>query len=398
MRTLPITLSRLFIVLTSLTLISCAQGQQLSLNSEWPSFSSLWSSDREVDQLQQDELKGLIDADIKRRQSNPFLAGLSEQDIEKIKKEAWREYGRFWRGVATRSRYVRQPILETLDKVGAPRALQMVPVVESSYNPYVISSVGATGLWQLMPETANDMRVKSDRYFDGRRDIRSSTKGAARYLTKQYRRFGNWPMAFAAYHLGPTAVQRRLDRRHWQPEDGLKRMPLPPITKTYIRHIIGLIALHEEGTIHFPEPFRTKTITLQTPVDLAHLHELAELPKDQIFRFNPKLKLKQYYDGKPQTLQLRISEVRLKLLKQQIPSEPNNYMTIKVAKGESLASISRRFNTSTYALRKDNPGISNRLTAGSRLRIPVKLMKRINAGHNPLVKRESKSALEVALN
>ena len=324
------------------------------MDSAWPSFSNLWNSDEKAELAEQQRLKKLIEADIENRENrSQFLAGLSDHEVESIKKEAWREYGRFWRGVATRSRYVRQPLIETLDKVGAPRELQMVPVVESSYNPYVVSSVGATGLWQLMPVTADDMRVKSDRYFDGRRDIKSSTKGAAKYLTKQYRRFGNWPMAFAAYHLGPNAVQRRLNRRPWQPEDGLKKMPLPPITKTYIRHIIGLIALHDEGSLHFPEPFATKTVKLQTPVDLAHLQELAELPKDQIFRFNPQLKFGQYYDGKPQTIYVRISRVRLKSLKPHI-SEPNTHLTIKVGKGENLEMISQRFRTSTYAILKED--------------------------------------------
>jgi len=379
-------LSRILLILLSLTLLSCAQSQ----NPEWYSF---WDSDKQSEPVQQEQ----IDEKTLTALSNPFLAGLSRSDISKIKQEAWREYGRHWRGVATRSRYVRQPMLETLDKVGAPRALQMVPVVESSYNPYVISSVGASGIWQLMPDTASDMRVKSDKNFDGRRDIRSSTKGAAKYLTTQYRRFGNWPMAFAAYHLGPNAVQRRLDRRSWKPEDGLKKMPLPPITKTYIRHIIGLIALHEEGTISFPAPYRTKTIKLQTPVDLALLHETSELPENQIFHFNPKLKLKQYYDGKPQTLYLRISRTRLKKVRQNIPSEPSEYLTV-VAKGESLQSIGQRYKTSTYALRADNPGIGMRPEAGTRVRIPVKVLKRINAERNPLARGSRKTEVEVALN
>jgi len=397
MKFLPATLTRLLIILFSLTLISCAQGQQLSLNSEW-SLSSLWSSDKKAEIAEQERLRKLIEADIQSRENrNQFLAGLSDREVESIKKEAWREYGRFWRGVATRSRYMRQPLIETLDQMGAPRELQMVPVVESSYNPYVESSVGATGLWQLMPETASDMRVKSDRYFDGRRDIKSSTKGAAKYLTKQYRRFGNWPMALAAYHLGPSAVQRRLNRRPWQPEDGLKRMPLPPITKTYIRHIIGLIALHDEGTIQFPKPFPTKTIKVQTPVDLANMHELAELPKDQIFRFNPQLKFGQYYDGKPQTIHLRISTVRLKSLKPHI-SNPKQQLTIIVGKGENLQSISQRFKTSTYALLKVNPKLSMFPKAGTRLNVPVKLMKRISAKGNPLIKTYATDAVKVALN
>ena len=392
------TLPRLSVILLALmTLISCSQVNKLNLNSEWFSLSPAWNDDKIIEQAMQKEFEKDVESN-KKVEINQFLVGLSERETDSIKREAWTEYGLFWRGVSTRSRYVRQPLLETLDELDAPRELQMVPVVESSYNPYVVSSVGATGLWQLMPETAADMKVKSDTYFDGRRDIRSSTRGAAKYLSKQYRRFGNWPMALAAYHLGPTAVQRRLDRRPWKPEDGLKKMPLPPITKTYIRHILGLIALHDEGEISFPEPYRTQTILLQTPVDIADLQELAELPTNQIFRFNPKLKLNQYYDGKPQLLSLRISQVRLKKLQQHIPEEPIEYLTITVAKGDNIGAISHRFNTSMRTILADNPGIALWPKAGSKLRIHVKLMQQMNPENNPMVKAFVEPSLEVAMN
>ncbi|ATX82209.1 membrane-bound lytic murein transglycosylase D [Mariprofundus ferrinatatus] len=374
-------LPRLLLISLSLALISCSHGN-----------SNFWSSEQESKPEVQP-----ASVEEKQASSNPFLKGLSEKEIGSIKHEAWREYGRFWRGVANRSRYVRQPLLETLDQAGAPRELQMVPVVESSYNPYVISSVGATGLWQLMPETAGDLKVSSDSNFDGRRDIRASTRAAARYLTQQHRRFGNWPMALAAYHLGPSAVQQRLNRRPWKPGDGLHRMPLPPITKTYIRHIIGLIALHEQGTIHFPAPYPTRTVKLQTPVDLDHLQDLAGLPENQIFHFNPKLKLKQYYDGKPQTLSLRISKTRVARVKQHIPSKPSGHMMIETG-GESLTAISKRLKVSIQSLRSDNPGVAMQPAAGTRLRIPVKVLKRIRAERNPLARGERDSKVDVALN
>jgi len=384
---------RFIFMLLSLTLItSCAQLQTPGINRDWSSLTTLWGSDNNIESTQAQVMNSV------ESPANPFLAGLTDREIGSIKREAWSVYGTFWRGVAGRSRYVRQPLLETLAASGAPRALQMVPVVESSYDPYVVSSVGATGLWQLMPETADDMDVKSDHYIDGRRDIRSSTRGAAKYLTKQYRRFGNWPMAFAAYHLGPSAVQRRLNRRPWQPEDGLKKMPLPPITKTYIRHIIGLIALHEQGGISFPEPFPTQTMTLHTPVDIAQLQKISELPKNQIFRFNPKLKLNQYYDGKPQTLQLRISQIRVKKLQQHIPAGPVDHLTLEVAKGESIGRISKRFRTSPLKIMSANPGISMWPKAGTRLRIPVALMKQAIPQDNPMVKYYTAPIVEVALN
>ena len=389
-------LLRYILTLLSLALItSCTQHQTLTtLNSSWSTLSNIWHSEASIQQPTNHkplELESNI-------QTNAFLVGLSEREINSIKREAWSVYGTFWRGVAGRSRYVRQPLLETLKATNSPIELQMVPVVESSYDPYVVSSVGATGLWQLMPETADDMHVKSDRYFDGRRDIRSSTKGAAKYLAKQYRRFGNWPMAFAAYHLGPNAVQRRLDRRAWKPEDGLRALPLPPITKTYIRHIIGLIALHEAGEISFPEPFPTTTMTLQTPIDLAQLHEKSKLQKNQIFRFNPQLKLNQYYDGKPQTLELRISQIRVKSLQMHLPSEPVKHLTVVVAKGESMNRISKRFSASLFTLVSANPGIRMWPEAGTHLRIPIELMKRINPQNNPMVKYYHAPVVKVALN
>ncbi|PJA31910.1 MAG: lytic murein transglycosylase [Zetaproteobacteria bacterium CG_4_9_14_3_um_filter_53_7] len=360
---------RAILIIGSLSLISCAQTIQPELSSE---------------KTEQPEAVATPE-----QPTNPFLAGLSHKEITNIKNEAWQVYGRHWKPVATRSQYVRQPLIETLDHFGYPRELQMVPVVESSYDPYVVSSVGATGLWQLMPETASDLDVNQNKYFDGRRDIRASTLAAAKYLTRQYRRFGNWEMALAAYHLGPTAVQRRLDCHPWKPADGLRAMPLPPITKTYIRQIIGLIALHQDGLIRFPKPFATETIKVQTPVDINALQAKAELPENQIFRMNPKLKLNQYVDGKPETLSLRISKSRLKKVKQSLASTSSKHMLITVARGENLGDISKRYNTSIELVRSNNPNIEVPLKAGQKLRLPVKLIKRFDAEENPMLKAVS---------
>jgi len=318
---------------------------------------------------------------------NPFLAGLTTEEIRQVKKEALRTYGRDWRVIGIRSQYVRAPLLEALDEINAPQELQIIPVVESSYNPYAESEVGASGLWQLMPQTADDLRIKTTKYFDGRRDIAASTKGAAKFLMRQHRRFGNWPMAFASYHLGPAAVQRRLDRRPWSPGDGLKRMPLPPITKTYIRHILGLIALHEEGRLEFPEPYPTKTIQVQAPVDLAELHEKSNLPEHQIFRFNPKLALAQYYGDKTTKLTLRISLKRVPAIKKHLPEEPPEYTTITVQAGETMQDICNTYGASINTIRKANPGLPPvRLVTGQKIRIPTQLLSDAHAESNPLAK------------
>jgi soluble lytic murein transglycosylase-like protein len=72
---------------------------------------------------------------------------------------------------------------------------------ESRWNSTAVSSKGARGLAQLMPDTARLLRVDPD-------DPRQNLEGGARYLRMMYDRFGNWRLALAAYNAGPEAVQR----------------------------------------------------------------------------------------------------------------------------------------------------------------------------------------------
>ncbi len=70
---------------------------------------------------------------------------------------------------------------------------------ESRWNPAAVSSKGALGLAQLMPETARLLRVDP-------LEPEQNLEGGARYLRMMYDRFGNWELALAAYNAGPGAV------------------------------------------------------------------------------------------------------------------------------------------------------------------------------------------------
>ncbi len=63
-----------------------------------------------------------------------------------------------------------------------PLELALLPLVESTLNPYARSPQYALGLWQIMPATGRHLGISSDWWYDGRRDIRESTAAALDYL------------------------------------------------------------------------------------------------------------------------------------------------------------------------------------------------------------------------
>lgn len=72
---------------------------------------------------------------------------------------------------------------------------------ESGWNARAESHKGALGLAQLMPATARRLGVDP-------LDPEENLDGGARYLAQQYRDFGSWRLALAAYNAGPEAVRR----------------------------------------------------------------------------------------------------------------------------------------------------------------------------------------------
>ena len=125
---------------------------------------------------------------------------------------------------------------------------------------------------------------------------------------------------------------------------------------------------------------------MHAPVNLDVLHEMAELPKDQLFRYNPELNLKHYYDEESSTISLRVSRWRVPAVKKHIPAKAQNYITIAIRKGESLKDIKKRYKTTLRELYKANPESLAQIAKSGTLRIPVKVLRRAEAGKNPLVK------------
>ncbi|TLS67523.1 LysM peptidoglycan-binding domain-containing protein [Mariprofundus erugo] len=317
------------------------------------------------------------------RPLDPLLAGLSDEDINKAKLLARHNFRRSWKVIGERSRFVRHRMLETLEQLGAPLSLQVVPAVESTYNPYAVSQSGALGLWQLMPRTAHGLGVDSNDKTNGRRSIADSTRAAVVYLQQLHDRFDSWPLAFAAYNLGPNAVAHRLEKSPWNESDGLEHLPIPQQTRLYVQHIIGLAALVEENEFTFPGQIRTRTIELNTPVDIHRLATLSGMDENEIFRYNPCLNQAQYLK-KPITI--HVPESHYQQVADKVQMAGPQYVMTTVRKGDSLWSIARAHHITVDMLKNLNKGIGKVIHIGLQLKVPAgELATASSARANPLL-------------
>ena len=126
---------------------------------------------------------------------------------------------------------------------GAPTELVWVAEVESTFNPTARSPVGAVGLFQFMPATAESFGM-SVSPTDQRLDPELNARAAARYLRQLHRRFDSWELALAAYNGGQGRVARLL-RTH--DADSFEEIAayLPAETRMYVPKVMATIAVRE---------------------------------------------------------------------------------------------------------------------------------------------------------
>ncbi len=96
-----------------------------------------------------------------------------------------------------------------------PTLVMAVMHVESRFNAFAVSPVGARGLMQIMPFTGEELALRLDIPWHGPRvlfDPVTNVRMGVAYLRELSDRFGSVSIALAAYNWGPSHIDRRIRR------------------------------------------------------------------------------------------------------------------------------------------------------------------------------------------
>ncbi len=271
-----------------------------------------------------------------------------------------------------------------LEQREMPSFIEYLPIVESEFTLTARSRSGATGMWQFM---ANSMApyLKKSTYIDERYDPWKSTDAALSKLQDNYRRFGDWLLALAAYNCGAGAMERLLakypDKDFWYlAENGF----LKNQTAQYVPKLLAIADIIENAEYYDVPAVAFALAEISDEVkdfdyvkttgmlSFNQISKVTGIDKNIIYQLNPAL----FRNCTParQVYNLRLPKgsgenAELALKNAGIASDAVIYT---VEKGDSLWAISRRYGISVEDLCVVN-GIKENgiLSIGKKLIVPI---------------------------
>ena len=177
---------------------------------------------------------------------------------------------------------------------GLPADLTRLAFVESMFNPYARSKVGAAGIWQFMDSTARHY-MHIDNMIDERQAPIKATRAAARYMAANYAVLGNWPLAVTAYNYGSgglvTAVNKLKTRNLGTIVERFQNDRFGFASRNFYSEFIAARNVYRD--LYAPKngretlnPLNIATVSLPHPVSIADLERTTPLSVNILKQYN----------------------------------------------------------------------------------------------------------------
>lgn len=262
-----------------------------------------------------------------------------------------------------------------------PTELALLPIVESAYDPFAYSHGRAAGAWQFIPSTGKYFGLTQNWWYDGRRDIISSTDAAYKYLSQLNKRFdGDWLLALAAYNAGGGTVSLAIKKNKRQnlPTD-FWSLKLPKETMAYVPKLLAIAELvknaekYEIALKPIPNQPYFSQIDTQSQIDIAQAATMAGITTKELYLLNPGFNRWATAPEGPHRLLVPVASTeRFNKALSELPADQRVQWTrYTIKSGDSLSTIAQAFETSVELIRKTNNIANNNIRAGKTLLVPT---------------------------
>lgn len=278
------------------------------------------------------------------------------------------------------------PIIRSMIiQAGIPQEFLFLAMAESNFSLKAYSRKKAVGIWQFMPRTAKDMGLKIDSYVDERRDPIKSTQAAIKYLQFLYSQTGEWYLAAMAYNCGLGRLNKAIQRAGSSDLIVLldeEEKYLPAETRGYIKTILSLSVAFKnvqtmqendkEYLLNRGAADTLSKVNIKGGSMLADVAKSAKMSLNELKEYNRHL-LHNFLPPHVSEYPIYIPYEKLAFFKQNFKADSTRVARVvihKVKKGESIASIAKKYNISAKEVKLSNNN-SDKLLPNRNLIIPI---------------------------